>query len=252
MAFIDLKLSSEALKHCVSVHVVLPQQREKNEKLKVLWLLHGMYGDHSNWTRFTSIERYVDDKKVCVVMPAAENSYYTDMHYGKKFFKYITEELPAILAPMFGLSRKREDNYIAGLSMGGYGTLKIALNYPDRYCMAASLSGAIDLEALYEANVVGEEEFEQYAKVIFDSFEVFKDSNSDLRHMAELRAKEGNLPEIFMCCGKDDFLYQMNLGYLAHLKSLDIPVTFEEEEGHEHTWEYWDLKIQRVIEWMNL
>jgi S-formylglutathione hydrolase FrmB len=250
MAFVDLKLSSEALKHCVSVHVILPQEREENEKLKVLWLLHGMYGDHSNWTRFTSIERYVDEKKVCVVMPAVENSFYTDMAYGKKFFTYVTEELPEILSPMFGLSRKREDNYVAGLSMGGYGTFKIALNYPDRYAMAASLSGALDMEIAY--NNADDKEFEQLGVLIYGGCEKFKNSINDLRYMAELRAKEGNLPELFMCCGKEDFLYQMNLGYLAHLKSLGIPVTYEEEDGHEHTWEYWDLKIKRVIEWMGL
>jgi S-formylglutathione hydrolase FrmB len=252
MASVDLKLSSEALNHSVSVNVILPQDRKENEKLKVLWLLHGMFGDHSYWTRFTNIERYVDDKNVCVVMPAVENSYYTDMVYGKKFFTYVTEELPEILEPMFGLSRKREDNYVAGFSMGGYGTFKMALNYPDMYCMAASLSGALDLEALYKAKQAGDIKLEPYLRIIFGSFEAFKDSNSDLRYMAELRAKEENVPDLFMCCGKEDFLYKMNLEYLAFLKNLNIPVTYEEDDNYEHTWEYWDLKIKRVIEWMGL
>lgn len=252
MAFVDLKLSSEVLKHCTSVHVIVPQARKQDEKLKVLWLFHGMYGDHSNWTRFTSIERYVDEKNVCVVMPAVENSFYADMAYGDEYFTYVTKELPEILCPMFNLSSKREDNYVAGLSMGGYGAFKVALNYPDRYGMAASFSGALDLQMIYESDMVGEEKFEKYGTMIFGSYESFKGSNCDLRHMAEIRAKEGNYPELFMCCGKDDFLYQNNLGFLAHLKNIDIPVTYEEEDGYEHSWDYWDLKIQRAIEWMEL
>jgi len=252
MALLDVKFTSEALGLSVSVNVIMPQKRKSDEKFKVLWLLHGYSDDHSGWCRQTSIERYVEGKNLCVIMPAVDLSYYADMAYGNNYFTYVSEELPKVMANMLPISTKKEDNYIAGLSMGGYGAFKLALNQPERFEAAASLSGALDMQAIHENIYQNDERFKYQAKLTFGSLEKFIGSESDIKHMAEIGIKEGNISKLYMCCGTEDFLYEINQGYLKHLKSLNIPVTYEEEKGYGHTWDYWDLKIQRVLEWMGL
>lgn len=252
MAFLEMKYTSEVMQLRTSINILIPQQRVEGQPLNVLWLLHGLSDDHTGWMRLTSIERYVEDKNLCVIMPCVDRSFYTDMAYGNKYFTFLTEELPEALSVMFNLSRKREHNYVAGLSMGGYGAFKVGLNYPDRYCKAASLSGALDFEYIYQSDHGSAIDHERLMQLIHGNLDNFVHSRSDLNHMAELRAKENNLPDLYMCCGKADFLYGCNQRYLHHLKALGIPITYEEEEGYEHSWAYWDLKIQRVIQWMGI
>jgi S-formylglutathione hydrolase FrmB len=179
-------------------------------------------------------------------MPAVNLSYYCDMHYGYDYLTYITKELPEVFSKMFNLSRKKEDNYVAGLSMGGYGAFKVALNYPDNYCMAASLSGNLDIISRID------EYEDKLIKLVFGSKEEFLGSENDLRHIAKLRKEENKLPKLYMCCGTEDFLYQNNHDFLAYLNSIDVPVTYEEDKEYAHEWKYWDLKIQRALEWMGL
>ena len=232
-----------------SVNIIIPEKRADGGSLKTLWLLHGMHSDHTSWCRYTGIERYAEGRNLCIVMPAVDLSLYTDMLSGNNYFTYITGELPEVLAGMLPLSPERADNYVAGFSMGGYGALKAALNFPAKYAMVASLSGAVDRIYSYDRN---DDMNREIFNLAFGDMDKFTGSISDLRHMAEKRRLENNLPKLYMCCGTDDFLYGENLQYLEHLKSLGVPVTWEEDEGYAHTWEYWDLKIQRVLEWMGL
>ena len=252
MAFMEIKLRSETLGLCTAVNVLLPENRQSEKPLKVLWLLHGFSDDHTAWCRQTGIERYVSDKDLCVIMPAVDRSFYTDMAYGNNYYAYVSKELSEIMQQMLPISDKKEDTFVAGLSMGGYGTFKLALNQPERFAAAASLSGAADLQAIYEDDAQHDEGFIHQADLIFGGQDKFLGSMNDLRHMAEKRKDDPLLPKLYMCCGTDDFLYEANQSYLAHLKGLGIPVTYEQEAGYGHVWEYWDLKIQRVLEWMGL
>lgn len=96
-----------------------------------LYLLHGLSDDDSIWLRRTSIERYVAQMGIAVVMPQVHRSFYTDMAAGGQYWTFISEELPALARSFFPLSAKREDNFVAGLSMGGYGALKLGLRKPE-------------------------------------------------------------------------------------------------------------------------
>ena len=150
MALIELKFFSQSLGMQTEAYVVIPQKstkgeigikgKSKDKEYKCLYLLHGLSDDHSIWLRRTSIERYAADYGACIVMPCGARSFYTDMKYGMKYFSYITEELPSIVSEFLKVSNKREDTYIAGLSMGGYGALKAALKKPEVFCAAAGLS----------------------------------------------------------------------------------------------------------------
>ena len=156
MALIKCDFYSDALGLSTSMHVILPQQTHTQIGMEnvtgtglhpTLYLLHGMSDDDSIWLRRTSIERYVASLGIAVVMPQVHRSFYTDMAEGGQYWTFISEELPKLARSFFPLSPKREDNFVAGLSMGGYGAFKLALRKPDQYAAAASLSGALDMAA---------------------------------------------------------------------------------------------------------
>lgn len=153
MALIHCDFFSEVLGLNTSACVVLPQpsgplqwaSAPPARRYPVLWLLHGLSDDHTIWQRRTSIERYVDPMGLAVVMPGVHRSWYTDMAAGNRYWTFVSEELPGIMRSLFPISERRDDNFVAGLSMGGYGAFKLALRHPERFAAAASLSGALSI-----------------------------------------------------------------------------------------------------------
>ncbi|MFP3904911.1 MAG: alpha/beta hydrolase, partial [Armatimonadota bacterium] len=153
MALIHAHFHSNILKLAVSMDAIIPepaQPADEGRRYPVLYLLHGLSDDHTIWQRRTSIERYVADMDLAVVMPAADRSWYTDMDRGPKYWTYITQEIPTIARHLFPISAQPQDTFVAGLSMGGYGALKMALTHPEQFAAAASLSGAVDIAAIAE------------------------------------------------------------------------------------------------------
>src|SRR5687768_1122020 len=151
MAFFDCHFFSDTLAMTVSAYVLVPQSSVKQIGLEsgparatypTLYLLHGLSDDHTIWMRRTSIERYAAAKNIAVVMPAVGRSFYQNMASGPQYWTFLSEELPRLMRQFFPLSPAREDNFAAGLSMGGYGALRLGLAHPDRFAAAASLSGA--------------------------------------------------------------------------------------------------------------
>ncbi|OGS19165.1 MAG: esterase [Elusimicrobia bacterium RIFOXYA2_FULL_40_6] len=255
MALIHCDFFSDALQISTSMYVILPQKAKKQIGMKssaggakhpVLYLLHGMSDDHTIWLRRTSIERFVAPLGIAVVMPAVNRSYYTDMAHGAKYWTFISKELPELARSFFPLSDKREDNFVAGLSMGGYGAFKLGLSFPDKFAAAASLSGAVDVEKRYRANSNGSMED------IFGAKPDFKKSSNNLFFLAEKLAKsKGPKPKLYQCCGTEDFLYKDNIAFRDHCKRLRLDHTYEEEPG-THEWGFWDKKIQSVLKWLPL
>ena len=148
MAFIQLNYPSGALQQNTDVSIILPDPPgsahvSPGQAYQTLYLLHGTYGDHSDWWRKTALERYAQEACLAVVMPSCGNAFYQDMVHGPKYKTFLLEELPAYLRSILPLSPRREDNFIAGLSMGGYGAMHLALSKPGQYAAAASLSGVI-------------------------------------------------------------------------------------------------------------
>lgn len=255
MARITCDFFSEVLGLSMSMTVILPQSTSRQigmegarreGPLPVLYLLHGMSDDHTIWLRRTSIERYVANAGIAVVMPAVHKSRYCNLSTGDRYWDYVSEEIPALARQFFGLSAAREDNYVAGLSMGGYGAWKHALNKPESYCAAASLSGSI------YTNWDDEARRPRSFELAFGSREQFEGSENDLVHLAkELSASDRPRPRMYQCCGTEDFLYENNQRFRGIMEGLSFDYTYEEEPG-SHEWSYWDTKIQRVLEWMGI
>lgn len=256
MALIELTAYSQSLEMEVDFFVILPEESKAligmNGKeaavCPTLYLLHGMSDDHSIWLRRTSIERYAAEKGLAVVMPAGDLSFYTDMAYGENYFTFISEELPAICRSMFPMmSPRREDTFVAGLSMGGYGALKCGLRAYHTFSWAAGLSSATDVVGERKS---GKRHTGLWLDILGDDPEEM--AFNDLFAAAEDYAKEAHPPiHLYMWCGTEDFLYQSNLRFRDHVRQLGLDLTYEECPG-DHRWQYWDDKIQRVLEWLPL
>ncbi|MBR5257376.1 MAG: esterase family protein [Clostridia bacterium] len=259
MALLEAGFFSEVLGMCTRMNVILPQSApgmigvdtaSQQQKWKVLYLLHGLSDDHTIWERRTSIERYVSDLPLAVIMPETQRGWYTDMRHGFKWFTFFTTELPRVVKDFFpAISDKREDTFVAGLSMGGYGALKLALSRPDIYSAAASLSGAVDIAEICENEVKngGHEALD----ILGDVVQV-RGGKDDLFALCEnFDFGKNAAPRLFMCCGTEDMLYWQNVRMRNHIKGLPFDLTYEEEPG-THNWAYWDMKIQSVLKWLNI
>ncbi|HKL60403.1 MAG TPA: alpha/beta hydrolase family protein [Sphaerochaeta sp.] len=253
MALIHLSLYSDTLMMDTSVTVIFPQDCQRipdNRKslfkgpYKVLYLLHGLKQDETSWIRMSSIERYVSQLPLVVVMPSVHRSFYTDQVRGFPYFSYVADELPRIMKEMFNISDRREDTFVAGLSMGGYGAFKLALSRPEQYGYAASLSGALDLVGLrsQQEDTSNDAEMEN----TFGDLDRVEGSGHDLFALAK---DVGTLkPELFMSCGTEDFVYEGNV-HFHETFSETLPITYHEESG-DHSWQYWDRNIKRVLFWL--
>lgn len=258
MALIHCDFRSEVLGLSTSMCVILPDPPRSEggrpaswdgHRHPTLYLLHGLSDDHTIWQRRTSIERYVAPLDLAVVMPAVHRSFYTDMAQGHRYWTFISEELPALARGYFPLSDAREDNFVAGLSMGGYGAFKLALSHPDRFKAAASLSGALDMASLADRDEVDEESLREFER-IFGNLDGLRGSDNDLLHLArKMVTTDGAKPRLYQWCGTEDFLYESNLRFKEVAESLGLDLTHEEGPG-VHEWAYWDQQIQRVLDWL--
>lgn len=252
MAYMQMSLFSETLGMSTEVGVMLPlnapRLAERDGKYPVLYLLHGLGGDHTEWTRQSAIERYAEDKGIALVLPRADRSYYMDMKQGGSYFTYLSHELPELMKRAFAISSRREDTFVAGISMGGYGAFKLALRHPERYGAAASLSGGVDIVR----RVSGPNGFRpgEIAR-IFGSAEELRGSGDDLFTLADEAAAAAGQPKLYQCCGTEDFLYEGNRAFLDHALTAGLDITYEEGPG-EHEWGYWDRQARRVLEWLPL
>ncbi|WP_342437409.1 alpha/beta hydrolase family protein [Paenibacillus sp. FSL L8-0436] len=259
MALIECKFYSEVLGLNTSMTVILPQQTttqigmsnvKRGDLHPTLFLLHGLSDDDSIWLRRTSIERYVAKLGIAVVMPQVHRSFYTDMASGGNYWTFISEELPALARSFFPLSAKREDNFVAGLSMGGYGAIKMGLRKPEVFSAAASLSGALDMAHHFLNSEDALKKSKEY-ELIFGKKDIAGTPDDLLWLLQEVDGSKGPKPLLYQCCGTEDFLYEDNQAFREACSKTSLSLTYEEGPG-EHEWGYWDTKIRDVLDWLPL
>lgn len=250
MSLITLKFFSEALGMQTEALVVMPQKGNYGEiginsnvkpgPYKCLYLLHGLSDDHTIWLRRTSIERYASYYGICVVMPRADRSFYSNMKYGLAYYDHIAKELPKVIREYFNVSDKQEDNFVAGLSMGGYGALKIGLRESGSFAACAGISPCGDLKQLAEFNEV-------FRPIFGDDLAI--PPEDDLLCLIDAKKDCPNRPKVYIGIGTEDFLYNNIRSVCTSLRENGYDFTYRESAG-SHTWEFWDEYIQYILKWM--
>ena len=263
MAIIQVELFSNSLMRTVPVQVILPADKvlapgKEASPFPMLILLHGVFGSCGDWVRYTRVQRWAEARSLCVVMPSGENSFYVDHSAGgRRYGQYIGEELPALMRRMFTVSSRREDCFIAGLSMGGFGAMRNGLVYSGTFSAIASFSGAFILRE--HKPDAAEEPIDRLGleKACFGApGEAWNTDKNPLFAAKELAARRDageavDLPRIYMSCGTEDGLYAANTATRDALAGLGFDVTWEEGPGG-HEWSVWDRNIERLMDWLPL
>ncbi len=210
-------------------------KHKKKEKYPVLYLLHGYGNNHATWSGYTNVELYAEERNIAVVMISAENKSYVNHESGDRFYDFIQNELPDFICGMFPVSERPEDTFIAGLSMGGFGTFINAFNQPDKYAAMGAFSAAVSLNPTLLAG--GKD------KPVEEC--------NDPRKLAQKRKEEKKaLPKIFIACGDKDALYEDNLLFKDELVSMKQDVTWVSAPGYGHEWRFWNEIVEVFLDWL--
>lgn len=260
MNLLDLHFYSEVLGMQTRVRVALPvrvkgdwaqdMKLTTQEDMGVLYLLHGMGNGYMAWEQWTCIERYADGHNLALVMPEAYLGWYTDCKYGFKWYTYLTKELPEKLRNTFKhFTVKREETFIAGISMGGYGALKCALKESGFFGAAGVFAAGIAIDKIIKDETNTAPEI-KCMEDIFGTAEEFKGSENDLFAEAERRKNDPVKTRMFFGCGTRDRFYEENC--LMRDKLLEGGWELRWNEGDaDHDFGYWDSLLPDFIRWLD-
>jgi S-formylglutathione hydrolase FrmB len=248
----DIKCKS--LQRRTSISVILPADNihflQDTEEIvpkpyRTLYLLHGLYGSDDIFLANTSIQKFAEDNGIAIVIPCGENSFYVDNPKAHAYYgEYVGQELLDITRNIFPLSHRREDTFIAGFSMGGYGAVRNGLKYHENFSKIGMISAALITDDIVnyteDGNVLRSRDFYES---IFGDLDELKGSDMDPKALIE---RCPNVPDIYMACGEDDFLFEKNIDFHEFLKDMDIDADFVKASG-EHTWEFSEKYIKEFI-----
>lgn len=245
MAFLTCSTFSDALEKCIQYNVIIPENH--GEDMRTLLLLHGLSDDYTCWQRRTVIELIAENFGICVIMPDGARSFYSDMKYGDAYYTCIVNDVMNSARKLFHLSDKREHNLVAGLSMGGYGALKIALRNPDKFAGCVSLSGVLDI-----ARVIRDGSWKrEFTAVWGEDYEItVPGSDQDIFALVESYADSDKpKPRIYSACGDDDFLLGDNHSFRDFMADKGFDFKYEQFPGN-HNWEFWNKALPKGLEFL--
>ena len=262
MALIQVNYVSKSLFRTVTLNVILPVDKldaetmnymSTGKKIKTLYLLHGLIGNYTDWVSGTRIQRWAEEKDLAVVMPSGDNAFYVNsMAPNNDYGKFIGEELVEVTRMMFPLSDKREDTFIGGLSVGGFGAMRNGLKYAETFGRIVCLSGALHILDPDCDNLANEQ-------LVFGDVDAARQTDANpevcLKQLQDRIAagEKLSIPTTYIACGMDDGLLGVNRKYRDLLTAAGADVTYEEEPGFAHEWDFWDRQIGKVVNgWLPL
>lgn len=261
MAVAEVTFLSRSLKRKVAFNAIIPGDSgdprlpAAEGPFKTLYLLHGIFGNHTDWLTNSRIQMLAESRNLAVIMPAGDNAFYLDQtDRGDLYGQFVGQELVAATRAMFNLSHRREDTFIAGLSMGGYGAIRNGLLYYETFSRIAGLSSALityqfeNVDNLKQMLHVAD----RYYETTFGDLQKVAGSDKDPEALVDRLLDQGaELPGLYLCCGKDDFLLPQNRRFRDFLAERKVDFTYVEDAG-DHDWAYWDRHIEHVLDWLPL
>ncbi len=241
-----LMVVSKSMNTSIPNIVIIPDNyTTQKEDFAVLYLLHGAYGNYTDWTsKYPSIKKYADKYNIIIVCPdGGLNSWYFDSPVDEKmnYETYISKELIGAIDEKYRTSKKSAGRAITGLSMGGHGAFYLAFKYKDVWGAAGSMSGGLDIRGFPTS-------WDIYKRLgDYDSHQENWEKNTVINMIYLL--KDRNLKLIFDC-GIDDFFYDANKRFSEKLIERNIPHDFTIRPG-SHNWDYWSNSIKYQLLFFN-
>lgn len=249
MPVININLFSMSLRYSIDCTVVLPEKLKKGEKLKCLWLYHGGSGDHTAWLYHTPIVDIAEEKHFAVVLPNAHESCFVNMNIGDKFGTFMGKELPFTIWSMFScISDKRKDNYIAGFSNGGYGSLHTALTYPEKFAGVGAFSTGDKADSDFST-----EEKSRSRLLLFGEGDLHKNQYGITYLADRLTENNADKPMIYhVCGGKDPWLDKNHILRDYFISHKEYDYTYKEFSEYGHEWTFWKKALRDYITFLHL
>lgn len=263
MPLVEVNFVSKKLFRTVTFNAIIPVDKviskengQTEGRLKTLYLLHGALGNHTDYISGTRIQRWAEENNLAVIMPSGENQFYVDKPKQGEFYGgFVSDELVELTRKMFPLSHKKEDTFIAGLSMGGYGALVNGLKYHETFSHIGAFSPAVFLDRILseDPSTAGSGLFESgFYDNVFGGIETIKNSDKDYHYLVdELIAQKQEIPKIYLPIGTEDFLLDSVRSFHAFLKGRGVDLTYIEDTGG-HDWDFWDTYLKRFLDWLPL
>lgn len=252
MADISMNFFSKMMGRFVSIEVLLPIEGIElygyKEPFKTLYFLPGYSASARSIATSTTLAEHAAARGFAVVIPDGENSFYTDQEdIGALYERYVSEELVAFTRRLFPLSKKREDTFIGGISMGGFGCLMLGSRHMETFSKILAMSPATDCYRL--ASMQGGFNSAKLNRY-FKSKEYYFDHYHPFNNFQRANEEGKVLPEIFLCCGEQDPLtYEMDRDFVGEMKKAGMPVAAQWGEG-THDTKYWNAHLPAAVDFM--
>ena len=224
-------------------------------KFQCLWALHGGGNDDLEWQNNTNLMRHAEENCFAVVMPSARDGMYSNTAYGHKYWTLISEELPSLVRAYFPLSRKRENTFITGISMGGHGAMKFAINHPEMFSTCILLSGASSgFDEMLRLQATKDKTVPPDMDNIYGDFSDRRYSGDDVWYIGEKNVEcSRELPKFYLAYGEKDPGKDRYASARDYLIRTGYDLTWETLQGYGHEYDFWDIYINKMIkEWLPL
>ena len=246
-------LKSKLMSREMPYRVILPASylaypSAHGPRYSVIYLLHGLTGHFDNWTEKTKLAEFAAAHKFIIVTPEGDNGWYTDSVSvaNDKYESYIVKELIPEIDKTFRTIADRDHRAIAGLSMGGYGSIKFGLKYPEIFSLAGSFSGALGAAGYSEANAsrIGKAMDAIYGPMESET----RKANDIFRMIREISPEKMNaMPFLYIDCGTEDFLFKNNQDFVTLLVEKKVPHEYRQLPG-AHNWVFWNSQVKEFLE----
>ena len=262
MALFTIQFRSTSLARSTQALLLLPNDMTPEEtavnenyqrEMKTLVLLHGYTGSCHDWLTGSRIQEFSNRYNLAVAMPTGENSFYLNQRgTGRAYGTFVGEELIAYLQKTFHIAMRKEDTFIGGLSMGGFGALHTGLLYPEHYSKIFALSSALIVHEVMEmkegvGNGVADYD---YYRSVFGEPASLENSENNPEFLVKQRKERGEqIQPIFMACGTEDFLLENNRQFRDFLEKEGVDLFYQESEGI-HDWQFWNQYLEPAIRWL--
>ena len=258
MAIFNTMFASESLFRTVNLNVIIPvetygkAEMKKPEKFKTLYLLHGFSGSQNDWLDYSDLRAISEKYNLAIVLPAGENSFYENANsITGRYSDFVGKEIVDFTRKIFPLSERREDTYIGGMSMGGFGALRLGSLYHGTFGKIFALSGAFIID-----NIANQKEgyrdsiadYDYYVRV-FGDLNHLKGSEKDPLFCVKQAVSQKEMPEVYQAVGTEDFLLEENRKMREMLEKEGVQLTYRESKGI-HDWSFWNQYLPEVVKWL--